>query len=148
MISTSGHLISKFPEVRFHRTRICNEFKGNADTDKYQCTLTTPIKHRILDILPDRAQDHLAAYFSSVPKAERYHMKYFVCDMWTPYTELVKIYFPPPRSSLTNIILFGRLHGRLKTSTKGCSIPCLLLYRSIIKEVNVSITRIFLVTDN
>ena len=24
MISTSGHLISKFPEVRFHRTRICN----------------------------------------------------------------------------------------------------------------------------
>ena len=22
MISTSGHLISKFPEVRFHRTRI------------------------------------------------------------------------------------------------------------------------------
>ena len=23
MISTSGHLISKFPEVRFHRTRIC-----------------------------------------------------------------------------------------------------------------------------
>lgn len=24
MISTSGHLISKFPEVRFHRTRIFN----------------------------------------------------------------------------------------------------------------------------
>ena len=24
MISTSGHLISKFPEVRFHRTRISN----------------------------------------------------------------------------------------------------------------------------
>ena len=25
MISTSGHLISKFPEVRFHRTRIFNK---------------------------------------------------------------------------------------------------------------------------
>lgn len=27
MISTSGHLISKFPEVRFHRTRICTEME-------------------------------------------------------------------------------------------------------------------------
>ena len=26
MISTSGHLIPKFPEVRFHRTRIFNVF--------------------------------------------------------------------------------------------------------------------------
>ena len=27
MISTSGHLIPKFPEVRFHRTRIFNLFE-------------------------------------------------------------------------------------------------------------------------
>lgn len=29
MISTSGHLISKFPEVRFHRTRICSGGYGD-----------------------------------------------------------------------------------------------------------------------
>ena len=28
MISTSGHLIPKFPEVRFHRTRIFNTLKS------------------------------------------------------------------------------------------------------------------------
>lgn len=31
MISTSGHLISKFPEVRFHRTRIFKYSKGYLD---------------------------------------------------------------------------------------------------------------------
>ena len=30
MISTSGHLIPKFPEVRFHRTRIFSSISNNA----------------------------------------------------------------------------------------------------------------------
>ena len=38
MISTSGHLIPKFPEVRFHRTRIFNlsgQIKMNETLDEY-----------------------------------------------------------------------------------------------------------------
>lgn len=89
ILDTVSYSRRKFPEVLS-----IDEFKGNADTGKYQCILTDPIKRRILDILPDRTQSHLTAYFSSVPKAERYRVKYFVCDMWTPYTELAKIYFP------------------------------------------------------
>ena len=58
------------------------------------CQYSPSTVHRILDILPDRTQGHLVAYFSSVQKAERYRVKYFICDMWTPYTELAKIYFP------------------------------------------------------
>ena len=36
MISTSGHLISKFPEVRFHRTRISNESHLNRLNRKHK----------------------------------------------------------------------------------------------------------------
>lgn len=71
-----------------------DEFKGNAATGKYQCILVDPLKHKILDILPDRTQNHLVSYFYSIPRAERYRVKYFVCDMWAPYIELAKIYFP------------------------------------------------------
>ncbi len=71
-----------------------DEFKGNASTGKYQCILVDPLKHKILDILPDRTQNHLISYFYSIPKIERYRVKYFVCDMWTPYIDLAKIYFP------------------------------------------------------
>ena len=34
MISTSGHLIPKFPEVRFHRTRIFNYILGVSDVKR------------------------------------------------------------------------------------------------------------------
>lgn len=71
-----------------------DEFKGNASTGKYQCILVDPLKHKILDFLPDRTQNHLISYFYSIPKIERYRVKYFVCDMWTPYIDLAKIYFP------------------------------------------------------
>ena len=71
-----------------------DEFKGNTSTGKYQCILVDPLKHKILDILPDRTQNHLISYFYSIPKIERYRVKYFVCDMWTPYIDLAKIYFP------------------------------------------------------
>lgn len=71
-----------------------DEFKGNADTGKYQCILTDPKKHRLLDILPDRNQAHLSAYFRETSRAERNRVKFFVCDMWQPYVDLAKAYFP------------------------------------------------------
>ena len=36
------------------RALAIDEFKGNADTGKYQCILVDPEKSKILDILPDR----------------------------------------------------------------------------------------------
>lgn len=71
-----------------------DEFKGNTDTGKYQCILTDPKKHRLLDILPDRNQAHLSAYFRELSRAERNRVKFFVCDMWQPYVDLAKAYFP------------------------------------------------------
>ena len=71
-----------------------DEFKGNADGQKYQCILVDPVKHSVLDILPSRSQAHLVSYFRDIPKNERYRVQFFVCDMWKPYTELAKTFFP------------------------------------------------------
>ena len=70
-----------------------DEFKGNAGGQKYQCILVDPIKHRVLDILPSRSQTQLVSYFRGIPKKERYRVKFFVCDMWRPYTELAQSFF-------------------------------------------------------
>ncbi len=71
-----------------------DEFKGNAGGNKFQCIIVDPKKNRVLDILPDRKQSHLISYFKSIPRDERYRVKFFVCDMWKPYTDLARIYFP------------------------------------------------------
>ena len=83
-----------FPKPKLPRTLSIDEFKGNASTGKYQCILVDPIKHSVLDILPDRTQNHLIDYFKSIPRSERLRLEFFVCDMWQPYTELAKMYFP------------------------------------------------------
>lgn len=71
-----------------------DEFKGNANTGKYQCILVDPVKCKVLDILPDRTQSHLTSYFANIPKKERNQVEFFVCDMWNQYIELGQIYFP------------------------------------------------------
>lgn len=74
---------------------ICiDEFKGDTNGEKYQCILADPLKRKIIDILPDRKQDHLIDYFKSIPKKERYQVDFFICDMWKPYADLGEIYFP------------------------------------------------------
>ena len=71
-----------------------DEFKGNADTGKYQCILVNPIKHTVMDILPDRKISHLSSYFREIPRPERYRVKFFICDMWQPYVDMANTYFP------------------------------------------------------
>lgn len=71
-----------------------DEFKGDTDAGKYQCILVDAKKHRVLDILPDRTQSHLSAYFRETNRAERHRVKFFICDMWQPYVDLAKAYFP------------------------------------------------------
>ena len=63
-----------------------DEFKGNTGKEKYQCILTDPDSGVVLDILPKRYEHYLTGYFKEIPKAEREKVKYFVSDMWKPYT--------------------------------------------------------------
>lgn len=71
-----------------------DEFKGNAETGKYQCILVDGKKNKVLDILPDRKQSHLIDYFKKIPRKERYGVEFFVCDMWQPYIDLARAFFP------------------------------------------------------
>ncbi len=71
-----------------------DEFKGNAETGKYQCILVDGKKNKILDIIPDRSQSHLISYFKKIPLEQRLNVKFFVCDMYKPYIDLAKVFFP------------------------------------------------------
>jgi transposase len=82
------------PPDRMPEAISIDEFKGIASTGKYQCILVDPKKHRNLDILPDRTQSHLADYLRNIPKSERIKVEFFVCDMWLPYVELARVFFP------------------------------------------------------
>ncbi len=79
---------------RLPKVLAIDEFKGNAETGKYQCILVDPVKKRVLDILPDRRQHCLVEYFKSIPRFERNKVKFFVCDMWAQYAKTARIFFP------------------------------------------------------
>lgn len=99
--NTSAHTVARiFDFVQYDKPSslpkvlAIDEFRGNAGGQKYQCILVDPKKRRILDILSDRKQSHLIDYFKGYSRHERSKVQYFVCDMWAPYAELAKIFFP------------------------------------------------------
>ncbi len=71
-----------------------DEFKGNAGGEKFQCILVDGKKNKVLDILKSRHQNKLIDYFKQFPRSHRLKVKFFICDMYTPYVELAKVYFP------------------------------------------------------
>lgn len=71
-----------------------DEFKGSTGKEKYQCIITDPETHRVLDILPKRTSFTLNRYLRSFPKEERNHVELFVSDMWKPFQESASFYFP------------------------------------------------------
>lgn len=69
-----------------------DEFKGNADGEKYQCIITNPKKKAVLDILPDRKQETLCAYFSKFKTCNQ--VQYISMDMSGSFRSTAKICFP------------------------------------------------------
>ena len=94
--ATVSRIIDRISYQRkhFRETKEIDEFKRNIGGEKYQCILTDPKRKEVTDILPDRKEAHLSSYFRSIEKKERYRVKYFVCDMWKPYAEMGRTYFP------------------------------------------------------
>lgn len=70
-----------------------DEFKGNTGDEKYQCILTDPKTGIVLDILPNRTTEYLIKYFKQWDLDKRKAVKYFVSDMWQPYTDLAAALF-------------------------------------------------------
>jgi len=86
-----------FDHVKYSNKTLPNvisidEFRGNADGEKFQCILTDPENKKVLDILPSRKSEDLYRYFSKYK--DRYNVKYAVIDMNGPYRSLIKTLFP------------------------------------------------------
>lgn len=77
----------KLPEVLS-----IDEFKGNADGEKYQTILTDPKNRKIMDILSNRKESDLIRYFRQFEN--RKEVKYFIMDMNPHFREVAEICFP------------------------------------------------------
>ena len=77
----------KLPEVLS-----IDEFKGDADGEKYQTILTDPNNRKIMDILPNRKKSDLIRYFRQFKN--RNEVKYFIMDMNPHFREVAEICFP------------------------------------------------------
>ena len=82
----------KYSNKTLPRVLSIDEFRGNADGEKFQCILTDPESRKVLDILPNRKSEDLYRYFSQFK--DRNNVKYVVIDMSGPYRSLVKTVFP------------------------------------------------------
>lgn len=69
-----------------------DEFKGNAGGEKFQCIIADAKNHKVLDILPNRKQEDLIAYYRTF--STRNSVKYFVMDMSKSYLEIASTCFP------------------------------------------------------
>ena len=71
-----------------------DEFKGNAGNFKYQVSLMDGKERKIIDIIECRHKVHLFNYFNKFSLEERKKVKYIIMDLWQPYKDLAKTYFP------------------------------------------------------
>lgn len=71
-----------------------DEFKGNTGNFKYQVSLMDGISHKPIDIVECRYKSHLFNYFNKFSRKQREKVQYVVIDLWNPYKDLAKTYFP------------------------------------------------------
>ena len=70
-----------------------DEFKGNADNEKYLVIITDPEHGIVLDILPTRHNHYLSHYFSQYTTTQRNDVNIFISDMWKPYSDISSVFF-------------------------------------------------------
>lgn len=69
-----------------------DEFKGNADGERFQCIVTDPLNRRVFDILPSRTVETVQDYLRSFPN--RNEVKYVVMDMNSGFRNVAKAFLP------------------------------------------------------
>lgn len=71
-----------------------DEFKGNAQGQKYQVAVVDADTHTIVDILPRRDTREIIRYFLSFPRKERAKVKCFIMDLSPIFRKAVRDAFP------------------------------------------------------
>lgn len=95
-ISTVLRLIDKISTKTVVLPEIISidEFKGNADKEKFQFVINDPISKKTLDVLPTRRTEYLEYYFSKFSYKDRCKVKYVVMDMNKSFKQVIWNYFP------------------------------------------------------
>ena len=95
---SSSSIFRRLNDVKFPKPSILphvlsiDEFKGNANGEKFQAILTDPKNHKIFDILPSRTQYKLKEYLLNYKN--RKDVCYFIMDMNYIYREIAETFFP------------------------------------------------------
>lgn len=71
-------------EVHVNISRVCN----------YALVLQDFLTGEPIDLVANRRQEITEPYFASIPKSERFRVKYLISDMYRPYIGYVDKYFP------------------------------------------------------
>lgn len=82
-----------YSKPKLSRVLSIDEFKGNAGR-KFQCILTDPVEHQVLDILPTKKSEDIRAYFGNYSIYERKKVKYLVMDMSQQFRDIILSCFP------------------------------------------------------
>mgnify|MGYP000204076128 FL=1 len=83
-----------YPKAKLPSCIAIDEFKGNANGEKFQCNLSDPVKHKIIDILPNRDSEDLCKHFLEYTYDERAKVKKVVMDLSTLFRSVAKQLFP------------------------------------------------------
>lgn len=86
-----------FDNVSFGRPNLprvigIDEFKGNSGGEKFNCILTDPDKHKILDVLQKRQSEALCEYFSHFPNRDQVEL--VTMDMSSLFRSVARFNFP------------------------------------------------------
>ena len=60
----------------------------------YLCILVDNERRTVWDVLDSRSKMTLSLFFSKISREERTKVKYVTIDMWEPYKDVVRTYFP------------------------------------------------------
>ncbi len=95
------YVISRFDKIKLSNTNktlpvvlSIDEFCFQRTLPKYDLFLLDTLNNKIHTIMRDRRKFNLEKYFASFPLKERLKVKIVSMDLWKPYKDLVKKYFP------------------------------------------------------
>ena len=91
---TAARIINEidFKTGKLPQVLAIDEFRGNAEGEKFQCILADPKNRRIVDILPNRKHDMIRHYL--LKYNNRKAVKFVVMDMTGGYRKLMHELFP------------------------------------------------------
>lgn len=91
---TAARIINEidFKAGKLPRVLAMDEFKGNAEGEKFQCILADPENHKVIDILADRKHETIRQYLLALHN--RNEVKLVVMDMTGGYRALMHEIFP------------------------------------------------------